>query len=113
MGINAIQGQMPSQITPPNQEISSIEMQKSAALPPAEGTPPRFQDVWKDIQQKYGEKPKTPREIKKSLGKDDFFRIMVTQMKNQDPTKPFDAEKMAQEIVQTLKSSAAQEHIST
>src|SRR5690606_36514394 len=41
-----------------------------------------------------------PREIKKTLGKDDFLKIMITQMKNQDPTNPFKAEQMASEIAQ-------------
>ncbi len=46
------------------------------------------------------EKLEKPREIKKTLGKDDFLKIMITQMKNQDPTNPFKAEQMATEIAQ-------------
>lgn len=60
----------------------------------------KFGDVWKDIQAKYGAKAEKPREIKKTLGKDDFMRIMVTQMQHQDPTQPFKAEQMAQELAQ-------------
>ncbi len=63
-------------------------------------TAPKFGDVYKQIQAKYGEKAEKPREIKKTLGKDDFLRIMITQMKNQDPTNPFKAEQMATEIAQ-------------
>ncbi len=61
---------------------------------------PQFGEVWQQIQSKYGGKPEKPREVKKTLGKDDFLRIMVTQMKNQDPTNPFKAEQMASEIAQ-------------
>jgi flagellar basal-body rod modification protein FlgD len=62
--------------------------------------PKKFQEVWGDIQAKMGAKPTKPREIKKTIGKDDFLRIMITQMKHQDPTKPFDADKLAQELAQ-------------
>lgn len=62
--------------------------------------PKKFQEVWSDIQSKMGAKPAKPREIKKTIGKDDFLRIMITQMKHQDPTKPFDADKLAQELAQ-------------
>lgn len=60
----------------------------------------KFGDIWKNIQSQYGAKAEKPREIKKTLGKDDFLRIMITQMKNQDPTSPFKAEQMATEIAQ-------------
>jgi flagellar basal-body rod modification protein FlgD len=63
-------------------------------------TSTKFGDVFNEIQAKYGAKAEKPREIKKSLGKDDFLRIMITQMKNQDPTNPFKAEQMATEIAQ-------------
>lgn len=57
-------------------------------------------EIYKQFQAKFGEKPAKAREIKKTLGKDDFLRIMLTQMKNQDPTNPFKAEQMATEIAQ-------------
>jgi flagellar basal-body rod modification protein FlgD len=60
----------------------------------------KFGDLWKQIQTQYGAKPEKPREIKKTLGKDDFLRIMITQMKNQDPTNPFKAEEMATQMAQ-------------
>lgn len=70
-----------------------VDAKESAAAP-------KFGDVYKQIQAKYGAKADKPREIKKTLGKDDFLRIMITQMKNQDPTNPFKAEQMATEIAQ-------------
>ncbi len=63
-------------------------------------TTPQFGDVLNQIQAKYGAKGEKPREIKKNLGKDDFLRIMITQMKHQDPTKPFEADKMGSELAQ-------------
>ncbi len=65
---------------------------------PVENT--KFGDVWKRIQAQYGEKPEKPREIKKTLGKDDFLKIMIMQMKNQDPTSPFKAEQFASQLAQ-------------
>ncbi|MCM2277234.1 MAG: flagellar hook assembly protein FlgD [Oligoflexia bacterium] len=63
-------------------------------------TAPQFGDVLKKMQSQYGAKAEKPREIKKTLGKDDFLRIMITQMRHQDPTNPFKAEQMAQEMAQ-------------
>ncbi|MBL7716724.1 MAG: flagellar hook assembly protein FlgD [Bdellovibrionales bacterium] len=63
-------------------------------------TDPQFGAIWKDMQAKYGAKAEKPREIKKQLGKDDFLRIMITQMKHQDPTKPFEAEQFAAQLAQ-------------
>ena len=63
-------------------------------------TAAKFGDVWKKIQAEYGAKAEKPREVKKSLGKDDFMRLMIHQMKNQDPTSPFKAEQMAQQMAQ-------------
>lgn len=59
-----------------------------------------FQEVWGNIQKSMGETPKKPREAKKQLDKDDFMKIMVYQMRYQDPTKPVDAEKMATQLAQ-------------
>jgi flagellar basal-body rod modification protein FlgD len=63
-------------------------------------TAAQFGEVLKSIQNKYGAKPDKAREIKKTLGKDDFLKIMITQMKNQDPTKPFNADEMAAQMAQ-------------
>ncbi|MBC7690448.1 MAG: flagellar hook assembly protein FlgD [Methylotenera sp.] len=57
-------------------------------------------DTWTQMQAKYGAKADKPREIKKTLGKDDFLKIMITQMKNQDPTQPFKAEQFATQLAQ-------------
>ncbi|NDG84988.1 MAG: flagellar hook assembly protein FlgD [Proteobacteria bacterium] len=53
-----------------------------------------------ELQARYGEKPKEARAIKKQLDKDDFMRIMITEMRHQDPTKPMDAERMATQMAQ-------------
>ena len=60
----------------------------------------QFGELLNQMQAKYGAKAEKPREIKKTLGKDDFLRIMVTQMKNQDPTNPFKADQMAAQMAQ-------------
>lgn len=61
---------------------------------------PQLGELLQKIQGQYGEKEKPAREIKKTLDKDDFLRIMIAQMKNQDPTNPFKAEQMATEMAQ-------------
>ena len=63
-------------------------------------TQAKFGEVWQQIQSKYGAKPEKPREIKKTMGKDDFLRIMITQMKHQDPMEPFKAEQFATQMAQ-------------
>ena len=63
-------------------------------------TAAQFGDVLKRMQAQYGGRAEKPREIKKTLGKDDFLKIMVTQMRHQDPTNPFKAEQMATEMAQ-------------
>ena len=60
----------------------------------------RAKAAWTEFQAKYGKKPEKPREVKKTLDKDDFLKIMVTQMQHQDPTNPFETDKLAQEIAQ-------------
>lgn len=75
----------------------SLNAQKDAE---EASTDAKFGDVWQQIQSKYGAKPEKPREIKKQLGKDDFMRIMITQMKYQDPSQPFKAEQFATELAQ-------------
>jgi flagellar basal-body rod modification protein FlgD len=77
-----------------------------------EGTPPQreplgqgeekknFGEIWNSIQAKYGAKAEKPREAKKTLGKEDFLKIMVTQMKHQDPTNPMKADQFAAQMAQ-------------
>lgn len=65
-----------------------------------DSTQAKFGDVWQTMQARYGKKAEKPKEIKKTLGKDDFLRIMVTQMKNQDPTNPFKADQFATQLAQ-------------
>lgn len=91
--MNPIQPKLPinPQITQGNQNTKE---------PDAGGNKASFKEVWADIQTKMGAKPKKVRQPKKKLDKDDFLRIMVMQMKHQDPTKPFDVDKMATELAQ-------------
>jgi flagellar basal-body rod modification protein FlgD len=85
---------------------SAAAAKPNGALPvpdraaPDSTTDPKFGDILNQIQTQYGAKPEKPREIKKTLGKDDFMRIMIMQMRNQDPTQPFKAEQMAAELAQ-------------
>jgi len=60
----------------------------------------QYGEAYKKFQAQYGEKPEKAREIKKNLGKDDFLKIMISQMKNQDPLSPFKADQMGTQIAQ-------------
>ncbi|MFZ9595695.1 MAG: flagellar hook assembly protein FlgD [Bdellovibrionia bacterium] len=60
----------------------------------------QFGDSLTRFQAQYGAKAERPREVKKTLDKDDFLKIMVTQMKNQDPLNPFKSEQMGTQIAQ-------------
>ena len=63
-------------------------------------TEAEFGDVWKSMQAQYGEKHAKPRTVKKQMDKDDFLKIMVTQMKNQDPMSPMKADQFATQLAQ-------------
>src|SRR5689334_10769007 len=43
---------------------------------------------------------KVQREVNKDLNKDAFFKLMLTQMKNQDPTNPLPSHEMAAQLAQ-------------
>lgn len=84
-----------------NQRPLEIQSAASSARETADVSgQPKFGDVWNQIQSAYGAKSEKPREAKKTLGKDDFLKIMITQMKHQDPTQPFKAEQFATELAQ-------------
>src|SRR5262245_45312066 len=57
-------------------------------------------EVLKRIHEQYGAPEQKEREAVKKLGKDDFFKIMVTQMQHQDPLKPYQNEEMAAQMAQ-------------
>jgi flagellar basal-body rod modification protein FlgD len=72
----------------------------SAASAPQENREQSAQNAVRQFQSVYGEKMKEARPIKKTLDKDDFMKIMITEMKHQDPTKPMEADKMATQMAQ-------------
>ena len=53
--------------------------------------------------------PKERRIGDQELTKDDFMKIMITQMKNQDPFKPYDSAAMLQNMAQLSQLSASDE----
>lgn len=57
-------------------------------------------DVLKRITDQYGAPEQKEREAVKKLGKDEFFKLMVTQMQHQDPMKPYQNEEMAAQMAQ-------------
>lgn len=96
-------------------KISGASPSRSAAEAPITGAPNTFVpeldqkesergaklgNVYQQMEAKFGEKEVKHREIKKTLDKDDFLKIMISQMKNQDPTNPFKPEQMASELAQ-------------
>jgi len=85
-------GQMGMQVT--------ASTKKSAEVQDADSGAPKFGDVWNKIMAQNGGAFDKPREAKKTLGKDDFLKLMITQMKYQDPSKPFEMEKMGSELAQ-------------
>lgn len=52
------------------------------------------------ISREYGKPDEKQREAVKKLGKDEFFKIMITQIQHQDPLKPAQNEQMAAEMAQ-------------
>ena len=53
-----------------------------------------------------GQTTTTTSPANKSMGQQDFFRLMVAQMKSQDPTKPMDGQQQLAQLAQfsTLQS---------
>jgi flagellar basal-body rod modification protein FlgD len=66
----------------------------------ASGREQAARNAMNQLQARYGEKQKEARPIKKQLDKDDFMRIMITEMRHQDPTKPMDSDRMATQMAQ-------------
>lgn len=71
-----------------------------AANAPVENRDQSSQNAIRQFQAVYGEKMKEARPVKKTLDKDDFMKIMITEMKHQDPTKPMESDKMATQMAQ-------------
>src|SRR5690242_18247322 len=88
----------------PGQQVAAPTNQTIAGAQPKDAkeasTAPKFGEIFEKMQAKYGDKKDKHREIKNTFEKDDFLKIMITQMKNQDPTSPFKPEQMAQELAQ-------------
>jgi flagellar basal-body rod modification protein FlgD len=93
-------GNAAQQTAATNAGVSNGAPRERDVKPGDASTNAQFGSILQDLQSKYGAKPEKAREIKKTLGKDDFLRIMITQMKHQDPTNPFKAEQMATEMAQ-------------
>jgi flagellar basal-body rod modification protein FlgD len=53
-----------------------------------------------DIQALFPSKTATPTTGKKELGQNDFLKLMITQFKNQDPTKPVDSAQYVAQLAQ-------------
>ena len=56
-------------------------------------------EVTKELMNKYNHPDETPKP-KNELGKDGFLKLLLTQMKYQDPTSPMDTDKMVQQEAQ-------------
>lgn len=57
-------------------------------------------EVLERISREYGKPEEKQREAVKKLGKDEFFKIMITQIQHQDPLKPAQNEQMAAQMAQ-------------
>jgi flagellar basal-body rod modification protein FlgD len=57
-------------------------------------------EVLEKIMHQYERPEEKQREAVKKLGKDEFFKIMVTQIQHQDPLKPYQNEDMAAQMAQ-------------
>jgi flagellar basal-body rod modification protein FlgD len=111
------QGQLAAQVSRPmapqeapsagrGMDLEKMGVQVESSRTVSEGsadtqaTNPKFGDIWNKIMAKDGQAPDKPREVKKTLGKDDFLKLMIHQLKFQDPSKPFEMEKMGSELAQ-------------
>lgn len=57
-------------------------------------------NILSQAQQTSGNSSSTTQLGNKSLGKDDFLKLLVTQMQNQDPINPMDGTKFASQLAQ-------------
>lgn len=73
-----------------------INSLKTGAVGPKE----QKADILEKVMGQYAKPEEKQREATKKLGKDEFFKIMVTQMQHQDPLKPYQNEQMAAQMAQ-------------
>lgn len=66
----------------------------------AQGHDAKRGEILERISREYGRPEEKQREAVKKLGKDEFFKIMVTQIQHQDPLKPYNNEEMAAQMAQ-------------
>ncbi|NRA65160.1 MAG: flagellar hook assembly protein FlgD [Pseudobacteriovorax sp.] len=57
-------------------------------------------DTDKEFFEKLAEQTKQKREVKKEMDKDDFLKLFVSQLQNQDPLNPDDGTEMASKLAQ-------------
>jgi flagellar basal-body rod modification protein FlgD len=87
--------------TPQESALKADKTKKTAATPDNPfGDQPIGDVLNKMADPNWIDPSKVAREHKKDLDKDAFFKLMLTQMKNQDPTNPLQSHEMAAQLAQ-------------
>ncbi|MEQ1877700.1 MAG: flagellar hook capping FlgD N-terminal domain-containing protein [Bdellovibrionia bacterium] len=88
----------------PNPQESALKADPTKKTPAGAANPLGDQNVGevlnKIVDPNWVDPKKVGREHKKDLDKDAFFKLMLTQMKNQDPTNPMQSHDMAAQLAQ-------------